>query len=155
MNLTNNDLSGMENTFKQSSQYVSKIENYLTVVEDFKQPDEFISESYNPNTTLRKLCARTLDKLSVLFPSDVFQIVKESLERDMKNHDWIIREKSILALGAISKGSYEYLKQHLSNLCQFLITELQNPNKPVRAISCWTVSRYNFLTKIFKFHFNR
>jgi transportin-1 len=149
MNLTNNDLSGMENTFKQSSQYVSKIENFLTVVEDFKQPDEFISESYNPNTTLRKLCARTLDKLSVLFPSDVFQIVKDSLERDMKNHDWIIREKSILALGAISKGSYEYLKQHLSNLCQFLITELQNPNKPVRAISCWTVSRYNFLTKIF------
>jgi len=126
MNLTHNDLSGMENTFKQSSQYVSKIENYLTVVEEF-----------------------TLDKLSVLFPADAFQIVKESLERDMKNHDWIIREKSILALGAVSKGSYEFLKQHLSNLCQFLITELQNPNKPVRAIACWTISRYTLLTKIF------
>lgn len=153
MNLTHNDLSGLENTFKTSSQYAPKIENYLTIVEECKQPEEYVSESYNPNTTLRKLCARTLDRLSNIFPSQVFQTVKESLERDMKNHDWIIREKSILALGAIGKGSYEFLKQHLANLTQFLINELQNPNKPVRAIACWTISRYYFLTKIRKFYF--
>jgi len=132
MNLTNNDLSGMENTFKQSSQYVSKIENFLTVVEDFKQPDEFISESYNPNTTLRKLCARTLDKLSVLFPSDVFQIVKESLERDMKNHDWNIREtvrmrmnylKSVLE--KFSKGSWTLNQWFKKQLVLLFLISLQ------------------------------
>jgi hypothetical protein len=141
MSLTKNDLCGLENTFKTNTQYTPKSENFLTV-EESKQPEEFVSESYNPNTTLRKLCARTMDRLSNLLPSEVFQVVKESLERDMKDHDWVTKERSILALGAIGKGSYEHLKQHLPNLIQFLINELQNPNKPVRAISCWTISRF-------------
>lgn len=141
MRLTNNDLCEIENTFKSTAQFAPKSENYITVVDDFKQPEEFMSESYNPNTTLRKLCARTVDKLSNIFPIEIFQIVKDQLERDMKNHDLIIREKSILALGAIGRGSYEYLKQHLSNIIQFLIQEVQNPDKPIRAITCWTISR--------------
>lgn len=142
MTLTKNDLCGLENTFKTVTQFSPKSENFLTVEEN-KQPEEYVSDSYNPNTTLRKLCARTMDRLSNILPSEVFLIVKESLEKDMKNHDWLTRERSILALGAIGKGSYEYLKQHLPNLIQFLINELQNPNKPVRAISCWTISRFS------------
>ena len=146
MDLTKNDLCGLENTFKSNTQFTPKSENFLTVVDEFKQPEESLSESYNPNTTLRKLCARTIDRLSNILPLEVFQIVKESLEKDMKNHDWIVKEKSILALGAIGKGSYEFLKLHLSNLVQFLVTELQNPNKPIRAIACWTISRFtNFI----------
>ena len=142
MKLTNNDICGIENTFKSTTQFTPKSENYITVQDESPvQKEEFVSESYNPNTTLRKLCARSVDKLSVVFPMEIFQFVKDQLECDMKNHDLIIREKSILALGAIGRGSYEYLKQHLSNIIPFLIIELQNPNKPIRAISCWTISR--------------
>lgn len=52
------------------------------------------------------------------------------------------RERTILALGAIAIGSYEYLRPHLSNLVLFLINELNNHNKLVRCISIWTLSRF-------------
>ena len=141
MSLTNNDICGLDNTFKSNSQFVPKSENFVTIIDELKQPDEHFTEIYTPNTTLRKLCAKAIDKLSNIFPVEVFRVLKEHLEKDLKNNDWIIREKTILALGAIGKGSYEYLKPHLSNLIDYLISELQNPNNPIRAISCWAISR--------------
>jgi transportin-1 len=47
-----------------------------------------------------------------------------------------------LALGAIANGCNSVLKQHLNALIPFLTNELQNPNKMVRAISSWTLSRF-------------
>merc|ERR1711957_58871 len=58
----------------------------------------------------------------------------------------IKKERSILALGAISAGCYEHLKPHLNSLLNLIIQELNSKNKLIRAISCWTLSRYtNFL----------
>lgn len=52
-----------------------------------------------------------------------------------------------MVLGALSIGCYEILKPHLSCLIPFLINELQHPNKFIRAISCWTLSRFTgFIT---------
>merc|ERR1711957_612143 len=56
-------------------------------------------------------------------------------------------EKAILALGAMAVGCYELLKPHLSCIIPFLIKELQHPNKFIRTISCWTISRFTrFIT---------
>ena len=56
---------------------------------------------------------------------------------------FIFRERSILTLGAISQGCYEQLKPQMQTLSNFLISELQHPNKMIRAITCWTLSRYS------------
>jgi len=53
-----------------------------------------------------------------------------------------LRERIILALGAIGIGSYQYLKPHLNNLVVFLINEINNNNKLIRAITLWTLSRF-------------
>ena len=54
----------------------------------------------------------------------------------------ISKEHSILALGAIANGSYQQVINHLVTLVPFLIRELQHPNMYIRAIACWTLSRY-------------
>jgi transportin-1 len=60
----------------------------------------------------------------------------------MQHNDWLIKERSILVLGAIGIGAYDYLKPHLNNLLTYLIGELVHQNKLVRAISSWTLSRF-------------
>jgi transportin-1 len=52
------------------------------------------------------------------------------------------RERSILTIGAISSGCYENLLPNLNSLLDILIQELQSKNKLIRAISCWSLSRY-------------
>ena len=61
--------------------------------------------------------------------------------KSKNNISYAFRERSILALGAIAVGSYEYLKPHLSIILSYILEELQNPNKLIRAITCWTLSR--------------
>ncbi len=100
------------------------------------------AESYNPSLTLRKCCSKILDKLSIEFPQIIFEVLKPYLENDMQSDEWLTKERSILVLGAIGKGSYESLKPHLNNLLRYLIGELNHQNKLVRAISCWTLSRF-------------
>lgn len=51
------------------------------------------------------------------------------------------RERSILALGAISKGCYQYLKPYLNVLLNLILEESELNNKLIWAISCWTSSR--------------
>jgi transportin-1 len=99
-------------------------------------------EMYNPNWTLRKCSSKILDRLSNLFPLQVINTLIPFLENDLKSKEWAIKERSILCLGAVGKGSYAYLKATLQPLIKFLIGELSNSNKLVRAISCWTLSRF-------------
>lgn len=48
-------------------------------------------------------------------------------------------------------GCYDFLKPDLTALIGFLIKELTNVNKFIRAISCWSISRYYiFLTNKIK-----
>ena len=101
------------------------------------------NNNYNPQVTLRKCCSRVLDTLSNIFPKETFSILRIILENDIQSTDDRIKECSILAFGAISRGSYSQVKNHLKTLIPFLIRELQHPNKYVRAIACWTLSRYS------------
>jgi len=113
---------------------------------DVEEIDEEAAESNNPNWTLRKCCSKLLDKLSSEFPHIVFDVLRPFLETDIQHKDWIIKERSILVFGAIGVGQYESVKPHLNNLLRYLIGEFVHPNKLVRAISCWTLSRYyNFM----------
>jgi transportin-1 len=148
MKLTPNDIAGVENKTQEnqkSSNSGSKNlqkSDFQDDIEDEDDKEEETGASYNPNWTLRKCCSKLIDKLSNLYSLKVYEIVKPFLENDMQHSDWIIKEKSILTLGAIGIGCYSLLKPHLSILISFLIKELQHPNKLVRAISCWTLSRF-------------
>lgn len=155
MKLTPNDICGLEckikTTESSSKTREIEIENKKGMDENGKQEDEdgndddeedTEGEGYNPNWTLRKCCSKLLDKLSRIFHDIITDTVKPFLEADMQDPDWVVKERSILALGAIAEGGYNNLKHHLSTLAPFLIRELQHPNKLVRAISCWTLSRF-------------
>jgi transportin-1 len=136
MRLTNFDISDVDN--RNSEKKDNKDE------EDENEKDlEEEWEGYNPNFTLRKCCSKLMENLSNLFPHHLFEIIRPVLENEMQHSDWIIKEKSILALGAIANGAYLSLKPHLPVLIPFLIRELQHPHKLVRAISCWTLSRFS------------
>jgi transportin-1 len=97
---------------------------------------------YNPNWTLRKCCSKVLDKLSTIFPEIVIDVLQPYLENSMQSPEWIIKERSILVLGAIGVGCYDILKPNLNNLIDYLIKELNHQNKLVKAIACWTISRF-------------
>jgi len=141
MKLTLNDISGLDN--KSFSANNTRLENSVNENnEDDLEEDENV-EGYNPNWTLRKCCSKLIDRLSNNWPEPILEIIKPVLENDIQHQDWLIKERSILCLGAIGVGSYSLLKPHLSNLISFLIKELEHPNKLVRAISSWTLSRYD------------
>ena len=100
------------------------------------------NNNYNPDCTLRKCCSRMLDNLSFFFPQETFAIIRLILENDIQSTDDLIKERSILAFGAIGRGCYQQVINHLRTLIPFLIRELRHQNKFVRAITCWTLSRY-------------
>lgn len=59
--------------------------------EDKLKINELNYIGYKENMTLRKCCARILDKLSTVFPQAVYDVLKVILEVDLKNTDWIIK----------------------------------------------------------------
>ena len=128
MKLTDTDINYLDNKFQ-----VEKATNDSNSEED----DEF-----NQETTLRKSCSRILDNLSNIYPTETFQNMRPILENDIQSEEDIIKERSILALGAIANGSYQQVGNHLPTLVPFLIRELQHPNMYIRTIACWTLSRY-------------
>ncbi len=142
MKLTENDISGMDNKYKENTVKKSDDENEKNVNENEEEELGEELEGYNPNWTLRKCCSKILDQLGILFSQKLYEIVKPVLENDMQHSDWLIKERSILALGAVAVGLNLLLKPCLSTLISFLIRELEHPHKLVRAISCWTLSRF-------------
>ena len=79
MNLSNNDICGLENKFKE----IKDEENEETEIEK--------GDAYNPNWSLRKCCSKFLDKLSYIYPSLILEILKPYLEENMQNKDWEIK----------------------------------------------------------------
>lgn len=130
MKLTESDINYLDNKFQ-----VEKATND-------SNSNEEDDDDYNSESTLRKSCSRILDNLSNIYPAETFQNMKLILENDIQSEEDIIKERSILALGAISIGSYQQVSNHLVTLIPFLIRELQHPNKYIRTITCWTLSRY-------------
>lgn len=139
----NRDLEETDKDKKSRKEYKEDIESLNSALEEL---DDEEMANYNSNWTLRKCCSKLLDKLSNVFSETVIEVLKGYLENDIQNKDWIIKERSILTLGAVGQGSYEFIKPDLQNLIKYLINELSNSNKLVRAISCWTLSRFsNFI----------
>ena len=100
------------------------------------------SNDYNPYSTLRKCCSRILDNISFIYPQETFNVIRPILENELQSSEDLVKERSILAFGAIAQGCYQQVINHLNILIPFLLRELQHPDKYVRAITCWTLSRY-------------
>ncbi|GJQ67006.1 TNPO1 [Trypoxylus dichotomus] len=62
---------------------------------------------------------------------------------DVLANEWEIKESGILALGAIAEGCMSGMISHLPELIPYLINSLSDRKALVRAITCWTLSRYS------------
>ena len=100
-------------------------------------------ETYNKIWSLRKCSSKILEKFSVLWPNETLVYIQPFLEIEIQHKDWIIRERSILVLGTVGQGTYQFLKPNLQNLITYLLGEISNSNKLIRAITCWTLSRFS------------
>jgi transportin-1 len=91
---------------------------------------------------LRKCSAAALDVLANVFKDDFLPILLPILKETLFHEQWDVKESGILALGAIAEGCMAGMIQHLPELIPFLITSLSDKKALVRAITCWTLSRY-------------
>ncbi|KAJ8926914.1 hypothetical protein NQ314_020766 [Rhamnusium bicolor] len=92
---------------------------------------------------LRKCSAAALDVLANVFRDDLLPILIPILKETLFHQDWDIKESGILALGAIAEGCMSGMINHLPELIPYLINCLNDKKALVRAITCWTLSRYS------------
>lgn len=115
-------------------------------IDDIDSDDQIFEEdieTYNKIWSLRKCSSKILEKFSVLWPNETLVYIQPFLEIEIQHKDWIIRERSILVLGTVGQGTYQFLKPNLQNLITYLLGEISNSNKLIRAITCWTLSRFS------------
>ncbi|XP_074105012.1 transportin 1 [Cotesia typhae] len=91
---------------------------------------------------LRKCSAAALDMLAGVFRNDLLPVLVPILRETLFHQNWEVKESGILALGAIAEGCMEGMVPHLSELIPYLINSLNDKKALVRAITCWTLSRY-------------
>ncbi|BES91280.1 IBN_N [Nesidiocoris tenuis] len=91
---------------------------------------------------LRKCSAAALDVLANVFRDDLLPVLLPILKETLFHNDWDVKESGILALGAIAEGCMSGMIPHLGELIPHLINCLYNKKALVRAITCWTLSRY-------------
>ncbi|KAJ8950269.1 hypothetical protein NQ318_021123 [Aromia moschata] len=96
---------------------------------------------------LRKCSAAALDVLANVFRDDLLPILIPILKETLFHQDWDIKESGILALGAIAEGCMSGMINHLPELIPYLINCLNDKKALVRAITCWTLSRYSHWTE--------
>ncbi|XP_050313589.1 transportin-1 isoform X2 [Anthonomus grandis grandis] len=108
--------------------------------EDFEDLDDDGSLS---DWNLRKCSAAALDVLANVFRDDLLPILIPILKETLFHQDWDIKESGILALGAIAEGCMTGMISHLPELIPYLINCLNDKKALVRAITCWTLSRYS------------
>lgn len=96
-----------------------------------------------------------------VFKDDLLPVLLPILKETLFHAEWEIKESGILALGAIAEGKYSVcdfcadipyeryftgcmtgMVAHLPELVPFLINCLSEKKALVRAITCWTLSRY-------------
>ncbi|KAL1110373.1 hypothetical protein AAG570_007904 [Ranatra chinensis] len=93
---------------------------------------------------LRKCSAAALDVLANVFRDDLLPVLVPILKETLFLFpDWDIKESGILALGAIAEGCMSGMIPHLNELIPYLIACLSDKKALVRAITCWTLSRYS------------
>ncbi|KAK9497607.1 hypothetical protein O3M35_004303 [Rhynocoris fuscipes] len=91
---------------------------------------------------LRKCSAAALDVMANVFRDDLLPVLVPILKETLFHSDWDAKESGILALGAIAEGCMSGMIPHLRELIPYLITCLSDKKALVRAITCWTLSRY-------------
>ena len=87
--------------------------------------------------------AAALDVLSNVFHDDLLPVLLPILKTSIFSEDWLVKESSILALGAVAEGCMGGMKSHLPQLVRYLIQCLSDTKALVRSITCWTLSRYS------------
>lgn len=92
---------------------------------------------------LRKCSAAALDVLSNVFHEALLPVLLPLLKQSLTSEDWLVKEASILALGAVSEGCMDGMMHHLTELIPYLINFLSDSKALVRSITCWTLSRYS------------
>jgi len=92
---------------------------------------------------IRKCAASGMDNLAMVFGESIWPYLQPHLERNFNSANWLDREASVLALGAVADGCLEGLKPHLAQLLQYLCLLLKDPQPLIRSISCWTLSRFS------------
>nr|CAD7393150.1 unnamed protein product [Timema cristinae] len=92
---------------------------------------------------LRKCSAAALDVLANVFREELLPVLVPILKETLFHQEWEIKESGILALGAIAEGCMTGMIPHLTELIPYLINCLSDKKALVRAITCWTLSRYS------------
>ena len=93
MKLTPHDICDAGNKQKQEQNEQNREMNLTDGLkdetEDLKEEQDL--EGYNPNWTLRKCSSKVLDQLSIMYPEQVYEILKNYLEVEMQHEDWLIK----------------------------------------------------------------
>ncbi|XP_012057478.1 PREDICTED: transportin-1 [Atta cephalotes] len=110
--------------------------------EDIDVEDGCDDDSTLSDWNLRKCSAAALDMLANVFREELLPVLVPILKETLFHQSWEIKESGILALGAIAEGCMSGMIPHLSELIPYLIGCLSDKKALVRAITCWTLSRY-------------
>ncbi|XP_014246166.1 transportin-1 isoform X2 [Cimex lectularius] len=110
-----------------------------TSIDDDGSEDDTSLSDWN----LRKCSAAALDVLANVFRDDLLPVLIPILKVTLFHQDWNVKESGILALGAIAEGCMSGMIHHLRELIPYLIGCLSDKKALVRAITCWTLSRYS------------
>lgn len=121
----------------------TNIENGTTNDEDDDDYDDGEDDGSLSDWNLRKCSAAALDVLANVFRDDLLPILIPILKETLFHEEWQIKESGILALGAIAEGCMSGMAGLLPELIPYLINCLNDKKALVRAITCWTLSRYS------------
>lgn len=110
--------------------------------DDDDDDDDDDSGSMDASWNIRKCTAAALDCLSHTYADEILPFVFQELQKTLNHEDWVVKEASILAIGAVAEGSMTGMIPHLQSLVPYLAERMTDPHPMVRSITCWTISRY-------------
>jgi transportin-1 len=107
---------------------------------DEEEEDDDIEDAGHWN--IRKSSAAGLDTLSDQMGGEMLPFLLHEVQSRIESSDWRQREVAVLALGAVAEGCSDSLGKRLSEVINAVVPLLHDQRPMVRAISCWTLSRY-------------
>jgi transportin-1 len=93
--------------------------------------------------TMRYLCAHGLEDLTNVFDYQLLEVIIPLCEAGLQSPEWLDREASVLALGAVSTCFLASGLEHLPTLVPMLYGLMDDPHPLIRLSSTWTVARYS------------
>lgn len=106
---------------------------------------QYQDENQANDWTLRNYSAASLDMMAVTLGEPLLKVLLSIITPTLnaQNPKWKFLEASILAIGAVSHGCSRSIAQYLPKLIPFIVKHQKHSHPLVRAISCWTASRYS------------